>query len=190
MPDPKWLEILKASGWQTAAVSAACLLFVLAGRYGVMPRPDAIYEQAAVLAFLVCGLLAIASIAAATFHIFPILDYFLDWRETRALKNRVRTYIEHMTDKERQIIGYLLAKNQKIFTVDSDGGYAATLISAGIVVRALTPGQVFTLSEMPVMVPDDAWQVLSENRDKFPYKAPKPGETETHPWRVSWMARI
>jgi hypothetical protein len=29
-PDPRWLEILKASGWQTAAVAAACGLFLIA----------------------------------------------------------------------------------------------------------------------------------------------------------------
>ena len=37
-----------------------------------------------------------------------------------------------MTDKERQIIGYLLRYRQKSFTCASDGGYANTLVSRGI----------------------------------------------------------
>lgn len=34
-------------------------------------------------------------------------------------------------------------------------------------------------------IPDDVWEVLSENRDAFPAKF----EGTMHPWRVHWMAR-
>jgi hypothetical protein len=39
-PDPKWLEILKASGWQTTALAVAFGLFILAGRTGWLSSLD------------------------------------------------------------------------------------------------------------------------------------------------------
>jgi hypothetical protein len=98
-------------------------------------------------------------------------------------------YIPYMTAKEREIIAYLLAHNQKMFTNTPDGGHANTLISKGIVVSALRPGQTFTYYEMPFAVPDYIWTVLAEHRQEFPYTSPEPGEGELHPWRVHWMAR-
>jgi len=36
-PDPRWLELLKASGWQTAGISIACGLFLLGAHLGWLP---------------------------------------------------------------------------------------------------------------------------------------------------------
>ncbi len=39
-PDPRWLEILKASGWQTAFLSVACWVFLALPKLGLMePLP-------------------------------------------------------------------------------------------------------------------------------------------------------
>jgi hypothetical protein len=83
-----------------------------------------------------------------------------------------------------------LAKNQKMFTCASDGGYATTLISQGMLVRAVRSGQVFAMDDMPVAVPDHIWAVLLAHKEQFPYK-PERGEhgVEVHPWRVPWMLR-
>ena len=64
-PDPKWLEILKASGWQTAALAAACGLFWLVGRWGWLPPLDPWMIQAAAFGFFVTGFLAVASSISA-----------------------------------------------------------------------------------------------------------------------------
>lgn len=65
MLDAKWLELLKASGWQTAALAVASGLFILLTHRGWFPSlPDWVIP-AATFGSLVCGCLALASIASA-----------------------------------------------------------------------------------------------------------------------------
>ena len=95
-----------------------------------------------------------------------------------------------MTTKEREIIAYLLAKNQKTFTAASDGGHARTLLSRGIVIILARDGQLLDPENVPMTIPDHLWDVLQKHKDEFPYKPPDGGETEGAPWRVHWMERI
>lgn len=187
--DPKWLEILKASGWQTGAIALACLLFLLAGHWGWLPPLAPWMVQLAAFVMLVTGLLAAASTIIAILKAFPVQVWIIRainiWREQRS----VREYIPHMTPHERKIIAYLLAKNQMMLTGGSDGGYAKTLISRGIIVRALIPGQVVPVTDVPFAIPDHVWDVLIAHRDQFPYTPPRRGGEEPHPWRVPWMAK-
>lgn len=60
-PDPRWLEILKASGWQTAALAIAAGLFLWANQTSWLPPLEPWMVQAAAIVMLVCGLLALAS---------------------------------------------------------------------------------------------------------------------------------
>ena len=161
-PDSRWLEILKASGWQTAAIAAACALFLFAANRGLLPPLDPWMVQLAALAFLVCGFLALASFISATLKFFPIQTWVVHWVNIHRGKKAVRDYIPHMTPQERAIIAYLLAKNQKMFTTEGDGGYAKTLISRRIVVRALAPNQMFDMLSMPVAIPGSRLEGLSE----------------------------
>jgi Super-infection exclusion protein B len=184
-PDPRWLEILKASGWQMAAVAAACGLFLLIAHWGWLPPLDAWMILLAVIVCLICGFLAVASAISATLKFFPMQMWLLHWINRRRAKRAVRDYIPHMTERERTIIGYLLAKNQKTFTAASDGGYAATLISRGIICVAAR-NQLVDLSDMPMMIPDDVWDVLIEHKQQFPYSftSQTRGDFERPPWRI------
>ncbi|MDX2074361.1 MAG: hypothetical protein SFX19_08380 [Alphaproteobacteria bacterium] len=92
-----------------------------------------------------------------------------------------------MTEEERKIIAYLLAKNQKTFTAAADGGYAATLLSRGIVIVLAQHGQQLNMEDVPMTIPDPLWDVLVQHKDKFPYNPDD--ESEAYPWRVSWMLR-
>jgi hypothetical protein len=74
-----------------------------------------------------------------------------------------------MTQNERLIIGYLLEKNTKTFTADSDGGHATTLIARGIVKIAGVVGQHITMTDVPMIIPDHYWDVLVQHKDSFPY---------------------
>jgi len=38
--DPKWLEILKASGWQTTALTMACVIIVVLVKQGTIPTTN------------------------------------------------------------------------------------------------------------------------------------------------------
>jgi hypothetical protein len=104
----------------------------------------------------------------------------------RRARGQVARDIRLMTPKEKEIIGYLLAKRQNTFTYTVDGGYASTLISKRIVVCALLPGQVVTRFGMPFTVPDFVWDVLVKHKAEFP-NTWKTGEPP--PWVVSWMVR-
>lgn len=105
-------------------------------------------------------------------------------KRLKNLKN-IENYIPHMTDKEREIIAYLLNKNQKTFTCAVDGGYANTLMARGIVVSATRRGQIFDGENMPATIPDAVWDILIKYKDQFPYRT----TDETHPWRIHWMNR-
>lgn len=189
-PDPKWLEILKASGWQTTALAAAFGCFLLLLQFDLLhPPQQPIATALATLAFLVCAGLAIASIAHAAADLFQPRAHFVDWMNRRRQRQNVRNYIPHMTPREKQIIAYLLDKNQKIITADQDGGYASTLISRGILVLALHRGQVFRASETPFTVPDHIWNEITKHKDQFPYTPVRRDGVEPHPWRIHWMAR-
>lgn len=63
-PDSGWLEILKESGWKTAALAAASGLFWLTLRWGWFSSPPTWASPLAFLAFLVFGLLTVTSIFA------------------------------------------------------------------------------------------------------------------------------
>ncbi len=141
--------------------------------------------QLAVITLLICGFLALASVISATSKVFAVQTRFLRWINSHRAKCAVRDYIPHMTQRERLIIGYLLAKNQKMLTAASDGGHAATLISRGIICLALRPGQRADMFDVPMMVPDDVWDVLIAHKQQFPYSfTPKNrGDVEVHPWR-------
>lgn len=184
-PDPKWLEILKASGWQTGAIAIACGAVLAILHAGWLPSPGAVPIFLLVVACAICACLAVASMLSGLFKFLRPDAWIVHWRRVAMQRKAVRDYIPHMTEEERGIIGYLLANNQKMFTGASDGGHATTLISRGIVVMALRPGQVFTDSDTPFTIPDHIWDVLHHHRDQFP----PPEADGTHPWRVHWMAR-
>jgi hypothetical protein len=189
LPDPKWLEILKASGGQTAALSTACGLFLLIADWGWLPPLDPWMVIAATFAFLVFGFLAIAALGTAINKVIPIRQWIVHSINETRFKREVRAYLPHMTAKDREIIGYLLAKNQKQFTADQDGGYATNLISRRIVMYAYQPGQVFSGRDVPMRVPDNVWTILKEHQSEFPYQSPGSGEVEPQPWRIPWMSR-
>lgn len=104
-------------------------------------------------------------------------------REQKAVED----YLPYMTNREREIIAYLLAHNQKMFTNSADCGYANTLVSRGIVAQALRPGQVATYHEIPFAIPDHIWEVLKRHQSEFAY-LPR-DQRQAHPWRIPWGAR-
>lgn len=191
-PDAKWLEILKASGWQTTALAAAFGAMVLVMHMGWIGSTGAWFSAFfafCTLAFLICFFLALASILHAVADFVKPKMWLAHWAHQKQQRKAVREYIPYMMDREKLIIAYLLHHNQKTFTGAMDGGYAATLISRGIIVQALVSGQAWHPEEVPYVIPDHVWDALAENKNNFPYKSEQFGDVEPHPWRVHWMDR-
>jgi hypothetical protein len=190
VPDPKWLEILKASGWQTAAGTAACGLFLLAGYRGFLPPLTPWMVQLVAFGFLLCACLTVASCISTALKIFPIQVWLVHWNNLRRAKRGLRDYIPHMTPDERAVIAYLIAKNQKTFSAEADGGKARVLLSRGIVTILARPGQQLDPENVPMAIPDPLWEVLQQHKQEFPYEPVEDDGVEVHPWRIHWMARI
>jgi hypothetical protein len=188
-PDPRWLEILKASGGQSASLAFACAVFLILGRLGWIPELYPWMIHAAVFVLALSGMLAISSFIVAFLKSIPLHKWAVrSFHEKRAARE-LEKYLGHLTDEERKILAYLLHHNQKMFTGAEDGGHAVTLISRGLIVRAMVPGQRASGEDVPFAVQDHVWEMLLRNKEKFPYKPPPRGEVETHPWRVNWMLR-
>jgi hypothetical protein len=138
---------------------------------------------------ILCGCVACVNIASSLWRGSKGLRHAFTRRiERHRDKKRIEGQIPLLSPKERRIIGYLLAKQQKMFEVLPDGEEAATLIAKGFVVHA--PRQAMAIHrDIPVEVPDHVWEVLLKHQSEFSFEAPKAGEMEVHPWRTHWMAR-
>jgi hypothetical protein len=188
--DPKWLEILKASGWQTTALTIACGLVVVLVKSEVIPTTDSpLWIALPAIGALIFGCLSLAAMGSALAKVIKPAARFQWWRLKCHEERAVREFIPYMTDRDRAIIGYLLYHNQKMFQAEQDGGYAAPLISKGIIQRSGVPGQAVDLTWMPFEVPDHVWSVLEKNREAFPYEPPPTGEVKERPWAIPWMVR-
>lgn len=186
VPDPRWLDILKASGWQTTGLAAAAVVLLVINQLGWLPPLDPWVIQLAAVGGLVCGFLALASMGSALFKMFPMQIWILHYLKRRQRARAVLDYLPHMSEREKRIIGYLLARNQTMLTMASDGGYAVTLLSKGVMVWATQPGQSYSAENVPAAIPDYAWAIILKHQEDFPDKT-APGDP--HPWRVSWMVR-
>jgi hypothetical protein len=98
----------------------------------------------------------------------------------------VEEYIPHMTEKDREIIAYLLHHNQRMFTAASDGGHARLLFSRGIVQMAVKHGQHVSLENVPFEIPKHIWDALMKHKREFTYDA---DDDAPYPWREHWMER-
>ena len=99
----KWLDILKASGWQTASISVACAGLVYAKSKGVLPVDfESPWPQAIMVAGAISGALAIASIGPLLVKLLRAVFYtpLHRWSYKRKVRKSVKDYIQHMTPEE------------------------------------------------------------------------------------------
>ncbi len=188
--DARWLELLKASGWQTSFLFAGCAVFLALVYFTVIPTDKFPAIIPIVwLAMIVAGCLSLASIGETLTSVFAPKERLRNWLEKRREKHSAARYIPYMTDKDRQIIGHLLHHQNKIFHCDSNGGHAKSLIAKGIVKLGVRPGQVFDADDVPFVVPDHIWEVFEQNVDAFPHSPDMDKGVEVEPWLDEWTER-
>jgi len=180
---------LSAAGAYKLALAVVCGAYYYAAKTGIIPGAEPWELRASFLAALLFAVLWIASALIALLNFVPPRAWILHYVNVRKQRAFLRSYIPNMTLKEREIIGYLLSRNQKLFIAAQDGGHAMPLISQRIAIMALQPGQAFDSENTPFVIPDHLWSVLQENRSQFPYEARDNDEAEPHPWRIHWMER-
>jgi len=179
---------LSAAAIYKLALAFAFGLFWLLATRGFVPSPENWQIQLAIAGAIFFSFLWFASAVASFLDFLSPRQHILYWLNNHKEASHICSYIPSMTPKERQIIAYLLAKNQKLFITSIDGGYAMPLISQRIVVRALQSNQVFNESRTPFVVPDHVWNVLQKHKDQFPYTAPEDSR-EPVPWVIPWQLR-
>lgn len=190
----KSIDLLKASGWQMAMIAAACGLLLYLSAAGIIPAMEPGWALLVWAGMLIAGGLAVAALLSSFQRAFGALwDRWQRHRSLQKAEQAFRNYIPHLTDKERQILGYLREKNHKTFVADHDGGYAGTLLARGIVVYVGVRGQTFDMDKTPMAVPDHVWRVMQEQPESFPYKPEYStggrDRVETYPWRIPWQLR-
>lgn len=176
--DSGWLSILKASAWQLLGLSLALSGFWLLLRFEVLPPS----ESQLVIYGLPFAIMMTAGLGFAS-----LLEQFVNWaiemmKERKTSRDRQRKISEHkrkfadhipyMTKNELAIYGYLLKHKRKSFTVEMDGGHAASLYKRGFIQSDAQAGLSYDISEFPFSVPDHIWEVLEEKRDQFPSEFP------------------
>jgi hypothetical protein len=162
-------------------------MFLAAARSGWLPPLEPWMIHLVAFGLLLFGFLALASFFSALFRIAPVHRWAVTWWNLRRQQQAAEDYIQYMTDREKEIIAFLLAKNQKMFDAEIDGGYAAPLLSRGIVRIIMVQGQHADHDRVPMAIPDHIWDVLVRNRDKFRYAPPPQGKVEPYPWRIPWQ---
>ncbi|MGO6667054.1 hypothetical protein [Rhizobium ruizarguesonis] len=186
----KALDLLKASGWQTACLAIACALFLFLSARGFLPPLSPTFELTVWAALFVSAALSVASIGPAIERgLKSSLVRRSAKRHLREVEDGFREYVPFLSERERQIFGYLLHYRIKTFTADHDGGYAATLLARGYIRFAGVRGQRFDLDKCPMLVPEYVWKVLEEDTTKFPYIPDMESGHEAQPWRIHWMVR-
>lgn len=178
-------DILKASAAQAFALAFACAAFLYLAKNGYVPTPEPWVVPLVAFVGIFTGALWVSLSVRDLWRVVDLGAHWKRWRQTRARRKSVEAYIPYMNEDERRIIGYLLERNQKTFDSAIDGGYAAPLLSRGIVIIALRPGQHFEEQHTPMAIPDDVWDILVKHKDSFPQNY----QGEAYPWRVHWMAR-
>ncbi len=185
--DPgKWIDGIKSA--ISAGASYKFALAAICGIYWYLSAwhyvPTSVWQiQASSFGCVFFTLLWVANVVSVFADIFRPRDFFVHRIELRRQSREVENYLPHLGEKEREIIAYLLAHNQKSFIAAMDGGHAMLLITRAIVIPITAPGQVVYQDRMPMIIPDHIWVVLQRHKASFQYVAPTDDEIEVHPWR-------
>lgn len=184
----EWLKnLLRVNGQAAFAIALACGILLWIDHKGIFTLSSGIKETIVILGvFSACvAVTNLGSTISKWLH--PIIHGEI--QKFRA-RRKIQEYLPRLTEKEREIIAYLLAKNRTMFTCSSDGEEARTLIASGFVVCALRPGQVFEEGEVPYSVPEYVWAVLLKNKCLFSYQQKNKDDIESYPWRTPRFERL
>lgn len=182
----KLIDLLKTGGWQAFFVSLSLFVFLYLQARGIIDTSPVPYIVPMVwlLAIIFLG------IAAASFG-DQIKIHFQTSKKGKARKSaeeaRRKAFIDdipRLSERERQILAYLLEKNRKRFDADSTGEYASGLIAKGYINLIARPGMHYSIDSFPFEVSEFVWEEMSSRKEQFPYvpRTHSRGGGEKAPW--------
>ena len=190
----KFVDVLKASGWQTGFVTLFAAAFVYLSHIGVLPPMEPWMVLAGLAVAFAFGALATASLVTAIQN--GLKATWSWWQRRQAQEAAVKRFVDDiptLTEHERRILGYLRHHKIRAFDTDIDGGYANTLLAKCYLYHAAGTQQVDP-GRVPTLVADYVWRIVNARADNFPHQ-PEWGEggqrrgVETLPWRIPWNLR-
>ncbi|MFD1156904.1 hypothetical protein [Roseovarius aestuarii] len=186
--DPRWLEVLKASGWQLFAISIALTGFWLLLQFEFLPKIDLpLIVYGLPLAILVTFALALVSAAEA------LAKRIQSWNQKRVLEANkekkaeeqrqiFRDYVPFLVEKEWEILAYLYQNKEKTFVASVDGDLASTLYNRGFIKMLARPGQQVSVMSCTFSIPDPVREVMQEMDERFSEPIVELGYRNKRPW--------
>jgi hypothetical protein len=164
--------------WRAAAFAVAGAILLSLNAWGTLP-----FELPS-WALPIIGVITVVAAAIAILDLMKTLVFALGatikwlgelWTERQA-RCRVLRYLDTLSPREKEILGYLLARNERSIISALDGGYAQPLVAKGILRR---PRQMGTSEDMTHIIPEFVWLELKRRQNEFPdtYRG------KAHPWR-------
>ena len=180
-----WLKILELRLHVLAAICAFCVLVILlndgAFRYAhdVSPGVLGLMFLGAVLTFC----LIVAQVGKLLF------DFVMTWRKSRIqhikaqeFQTGVFKFLDTLSAQEREVLSYLVLKNQQSFNADMMAKVVVTLQQKNLI--AIGAGMM-SQRDAPYIVPPFVWDELQRRKTDFS-KADLSG---IHTWREHWMTQ-
>lgn len=182
----KLVDVLKAGTWKALGVAIAAALTIAGLRVKLIPDPGSTITFGVYALFLLgIALTVVGALQALAGYVRPGV-WLVHWRDKWDRRREAEAYVDFMTEDDRKIVAHLLHHNRKTFSAALDGGAARELIARGIINQATRAGYSFDPENVPFSVNDQAWKVLTNRKDEFPFDAE---QDDGDPWRVPWLLR-
>ena len=100
-------------------------------------------------------------------------------KDRKKREEEVLGYLDTVNDREREILSYLVQKNQQSFTADMGGELIATRKSKGLIEMG---SGVHSPMTWPYTVPNFVWRELKRRQAEFNTA----NIDESPPWHICW----
>lgn len=176
MPDLSWFIKSLDLGlriWLGLTLASAVLLFGPTWGLSFLSAIPPTVTPFAQLALVVFGCLSAISILAFSWRGVELTWGFVSKRIAKAqYRKAAAKSLDDLTKRERDILAFLVTNGERHFTTDVTGGFAASLIGRGLIVRAIRPGQAIDQLVTPFSVDEAVWKALQQRKDEFEHPEP------------------
>lgn len=182
-------DFLKAPAELGFTVSASTALALYLADIGMIPFiKGTLWESILWVAMLLSGAVAAAGVLRLCKKlIVHVYEWLVERSKHKDFRKSVTSQLDLLDADEKRIFGYLIHKNTNTFRGHQNGGHAANLIGRGFVRMNVANAQRIDPFDVPYIVHPVVWDVVNENKEKFPYEPQLRRGVEVEPWRMPIM---